>query len=170
MNRRQFLKRGGLVLAGSTLLFATRQSNAASRSKKEKMRRIGCTTVCFRMRFPSTRPKDYSAREPDLTLLEVPAFFADKLGVHNVELWSRHFEQTSLEYCRKISSAAEKAASKIITSSSTIRATIYPTLTQPSGERVSNSSSNGWIGRRLAAQHRYGLTRAARRKKNLIWP
>jgi len=114
MNRRQFLKRGGLVLAGSTLLFATRQSNAASRSKKEKMRRIGCTTVCFRMRFPSTRPKDYSAREPDLTLLEVPAFFADKLGVHNVELWSRHFEQTSLEYCRKISSAAEKAASKII--------------------------------------------------------
>jgi len=44
----------------------------------------------------------------------VPAFFAEELGVHNVELWSRHFEQTSLKYCHKIRAAATKVGSKIV--------------------------------------------------------
>ena len=116
MNRREFLRRGGLALAGSTALLATpaRSARGGLAERSSKMKRIGCTTVCFRMRFPQTQPKDYSPTEPDLTLIEVPAFFADKLGVHNVELWSRHFQDTSLQYCGKIKAEAEKVGSRII--------------------------------------------------------
>jgi len=114
MNRRQFLKHGGLTLAGSALFVAMPRARAASGEMQTKMKRIGCTTVCFRMRFPSTQPKNYSPQEPELKLLDVPAFFAEKLGVHNVELWSRHFSQTSLKYCRRIRAAAAKAGSRII--------------------------------------------------------
>ncbi|MCK4294671.1 MAG: sugar phosphate isomerase/epimerase [Planctomycetes bacterium] len=114
MHRREFLKRAGVVLASSTVLSAKMRPVAAAPDKKSKVKRIGCTTVCFRARFPKTRPKDYSGSEPYLNLLDVPDLFAEKLGVHNVELWSRHFEDTSLKYCRKVKAAAKKAGSRII--------------------------------------------------------
>ena len=114
MNRRQLLKYGGLALAGGPLLIMKGRCHAAPLQRQAKMKRIGCTTVCFRNQFPQTRPKDYSQREPDLTLPEVPALFAEKLGVHNVELWSKHFQETSLKYCRTMKAAAEKVGSKII--------------------------------------------------------
>ena len=112
MKRRDFLKRGGLAMAWPLLhrsgLAETRQQPAA-----EKMKRIGCTTVCFRMRFPQTRPKNYTPTEPDLSLLDVPALFAEKLGVHNVELWSMHFAEQTPAYCAKVRGAVEKAGSTL---------------------------------------------------------
>jgi type 1 glutamine amidotransferase/sugar phosphate isomerase/epimerase len=80
----------------------------------DPMERIGCTTVSFRMRFPVTRPKDYKPSEPDLDLLDVPAFFVEKLGIRNVEVWSKHFPEQTVAYAAKLRAAAAKAGARII--------------------------------------------------------
>lgn len=123
MNRRQFLKRSAAALAGARVLGAVGAGAGVSppagaarkpASKADKMKRVGCTTVCFRARFPQTRPRNAPKHEGELDLLRVPAFFAETLGVHNVELWSLHFAATTPAYCRKLRQAAEKAGSRII--------------------------------------------------------
>lgn len=114
MNRREFIRRGAWAVACSGALSAGALSKTVTSDSKAKNKRLGCTTVCFRMRFPQTQPKNYSASVPALKLPEAPAFFAEKLGVHNIELWSRHFEDTSLKYCRKLRAAAKKVGSKVI--------------------------------------------------------
>lgn len=116
MKRRDFLQRSGLAMAASMtspLLQRTGLAGTIPQVPAEKMKRIGCTTVCFRLRFPQTRPKNQSPTEPDLSLLEVPALFAEKLGVHNVELWSRHFAEHTPAYCAKMRRAVEKAGSTV---------------------------------------------------------
>ena len=41
-------------------------------------------------------------------------FIADQLGLHNVEVWSAHFADMSLDYCRQVKAAAAAVGSKII--------------------------------------------------------
>ncbi len=114
MNRREFLSSGVLALAFSAGAHGQKRRRSNTVRDDARLKRIGCTTVCLRNRFPKTRPKGYSGGESLLSLLQIPDLFAEKLGVHNVELWSRHFEQTSLKYCAKLRAAAEKAGSKIV--------------------------------------------------------
>jgi sugar phosphate isomerase/epimerase len=122
MNRRRFLQHSSRVLAaapfyslasrleGHLLAEAGLQSIPAA-----ILQRIGITTVCFRERFPSTRSKGAPAPEGgDLTLLGAPKFIADQLGLHNVEIWSNQFAETSLDYCRQIKAAATAVGSRII--------------------------------------------------------
>lgn len=114
MNRRGFLRYGtGLAAAAACGPDWGRLAAAREAIPEEKMKRIGCTTTCFRMLFPSTRPKNHPKLGEDLRLTDVPALLAEKLGVHNVELWSRHFERLSSGYARQIGRAAEKAGSVI---------------------------------------------------------
>ena len=114
MKRREFLRQSGLVLATSAVWSSSRvRAEERSKPSAEKMKRIGCTTVCFRTRFPRTRPKGYRESEPELSLLDIPNLFAEKLGVHNVELWSLHFAEQSSAYCSKIRRAMEKAGSTL---------------------------------------------------------
>lgn len=114
MKRRTFLKRGLALSAPAVLLGSNRTAHAELPPiDPEKMKRIGCTTVGFRPRFPSTRA-DKTPRPDDLTPLDVPRLFARRLGVHNVELWSRHFPDHSMEYCGKIKAAAKAAGSRVI--------------------------------------------------------
>ncbi len=112
MNRRDFIWRSGLAMAAPGLILTGRNSHATP-ADDEKMRRIGCTTVCFRPRFPATRA-DKTPTPNDLTPPLVPKLFAEKLGVHNVELWSRHFPDHSLDYCRRVKAAAADADSRVI--------------------------------------------------------
>jgi len=91
-------------------------ASAAQSIPASVLRRIGITTVCFRDRFPSTRDKK---AEPlpagqELTLLTAPKFIADALGLHNVEIWSAQFAETSIDYCQKIKAAAAAVGSRII--------------------------------------------------------
>ena len=116
MKRRDFLKRSGLAMAASMTSPMLQRSGLAETSRQpsaEKMKRIGCTTVCFRLRFPQTRPKGHAPTEPDLSLPDVPTLFAEKLGVHNVELWSMHFAEHTPAYCAKVRRAIEKAGSTL---------------------------------------------------------
>ena len=119
MDRRAFLKGARAASAPALLLDSTCPGRAVAApndpesNNPEKMKRIGCTTVAFRPRFPSTRA-DKKALPDDLTPLDVPRMFAAKLGVHNVELWSRHFPESSPAYCRKVKTAAERAGSQVV--------------------------------------------------------
>ena len=120
MNRRSFIRLGGRAAAIVPIWAAApglaRLSAAAQPAAGAVLRRIGITTVCFRERFTQTRTKTAGplAANEELTLLTAPKFIADTLGLHNVEIWSAQFADTSLDYCRRIKAAAEAAQSRII--------------------------------------------------------
>ncbi|MFZ5832372.1 MAG: sugar phosphate isomerase/epimerase family protein, partial [Planctomycetota bacterium] len=116
MNRRDFLAQsacaaGAIGIAGRGLWATTAH---AAEATAEKMQRIGCTTTCFRMHFASTRPAGVPQPEWELNLLDVPALFAEKFGVHNVEIWSQHVAEPTADYAKKLQEAAAKAGSKIV--------------------------------------------------------
>lgn len=116
MKRRTFLRGVGGAIA-LPMIAGPGKPDAGEKPAhpREKMKRVGATTVCFRSRFPQTRGSNADYSGPDMKLEEVPAFFAEKLGVHNVELWSRHFSDDSLKFCRKLKKlAAKEEDSRII--------------------------------------------------------
>lgn len=76
-------------------------------STAQKMDRIGLTTVVFRNRFKATIPKNMTLTD-ELPLKDVPEFFADRFGIHNVELWSQHFESKSPAYLSDIKKNLKK--------------------------------------------------------------
>jgi sugar phosphate isomerase/epimerase len=79
------------------------------------MKRVGCTTVSFRQHFAATRaPKSPPPAGPDYSLLDMPAMMADRLGVHNVEVWNSHFAERTVAYGERLRAAAEKVRSRII--------------------------------------------------------
>jgi sugar phosphate isomerase/epimerase len=122
MTRRSMLALGTRALAAYPVLGRAGALEALTGAQAGKpvpdgvLRRIGITTVCFRDRFTQTREKDAGAipAGQELTLLTAPRFVADTLGLHNVEIWSAQFADTSLEYCRQIKAAADAAKSRII--------------------------------------------------------
>ncbi len=109
MKRRTFLRSAALAMGAAPFL-----APRAARAAGGKMDRIGATTVSFRMRFPSTRPKEAAPAEADLSLLDVPALFVEKLGISNVEVWSKHFGEATVGYGGKLRAAAEKAGARIV--------------------------------------------------------
>ena len=120
MNRRLFIRLGGHALAAVPILTSMpvlgRARPAAQSIPASVLRRIGITTVCFRDRFRSTRDKKAEplAAGQELTLLTAPKFVADTLGLHNVEIWSAQFADTSIDYCQQIKAAAAAVGSRII--------------------------------------------------------
>jgi sugar phosphate isomerase/epimerase len=115
MKRRSFLQRGCRALAAAPFYSGAFADAAEAPIPPAVLRRIGITTVCFRERFPATRSKNMPAPAGgDLTLLAAPKFIADQLGLHNVEVWNFQFEDTSMDYCRRLKDEAIRAGSKII--------------------------------------------------------
>lgn len=123
MNRRSFIRLASQAAALVPIRAAVpavghfSRLTASTQSVPEAvLRRIGITTVCFRERFTQTRGKGAAALAPDqeLTLLTAPKFIADTLGLHNVEVWSAHFADMSLDYCRQVKAAADAVKSRII--------------------------------------------------------
>jgi sugar phosphate isomerase/epimerase len=49
-----------------------------------------------------------------LTLLDIPEYFADRFGIHHVELWAKHFESTNPTYLKDIKKALQKSKSTLI--------------------------------------------------------
>lgn len=103
MKRRDFIKTStasGLALAAFPIVII-------KSLKTNSMDRIGLTTVVFRDRFQS--PNGGS-----LVLRDVPEYFADRFGIHNVELWTQHFESKSKAYLSDIKKALKKSKSTLI--------------------------------------------------------
>lgn len=108
MKRRIFLQTTALAAIAAPW----RPAGAAPAA--DSMSRIGCTSVSFRTRFAATRPKGFTSAEPDLALLDLPALFASKLGIRNVEVWSKHFPEQTVAYAAKLRAAAKQAGARII--------------------------------------------------------
>lgn len=106
MNRRTFL--------ASLAAAALPASGSAAAGPDRAFARLACTSVSFRHRFAATRPKGQAAREPDLSLLDIPALFSERLGLRQVEVWSRHFPEPTLAFAEKLRRVAERAGSRII--------------------------------------------------------
>lgn len=79
------------------------------------MDRIGMSTVNFRNRFAGTKSDSHpSASGREMTLLEVPEFFADRFQLHNVEFWSKHFANLEVAYLTELKAAIAKSKSTLI--------------------------------------------------------
>lgn len=109
MQRRKFLTSA----LSSSISMALFPNIIIGGTKNNGMDRIGLTTVVFRNRFRSTVPEG-TALKNELTLAEIPTYFADRFGIHNVELWSRHFEAKSKGYLNDINKQLKKSASNVI--------------------------------------------------------
>lgn len=103
MKRRDFILQTTLSAAAITGLPLA----SLAKPSKSKMDRIGLTTVVFRNRFASTKPKN-KVLENELTLLSTPEYFVDRFKVHNVEMWTNHFESTSKSYLKEIKKSLKK--------------------------------------------------------------
>ena len=121
MTRRSMLALGSRALAAYPVLARAGSLGASVRAQAQPisagiLRRIGITTVCLRDRFTQTREKNAGPipSGQELTLLTAPRFIADTLGLHNVEVWSAQFADTSIDYCRQLKAAAEAVKSRII--------------------------------------------------------
>jgi sugar phosphate isomerase/epimerase len=107
--RRDFLR-----AATAAAAVAATPSFLVAGPRTDPMQRIAMTTVVFRFRFPATRPADYTGTESLLTLAEVPEYFADRFGIHNLEFWSLHFDSQSPAYLRDLKRAVERSRSRIV--------------------------------------------------------
>lgn len=147
MKRRTFLQQSGRVLAAAPFLSLASLQTIPSAI----LRRIGITTVCFRERFAKTRGRGVTAPPGgDLTLLTAPKFFADTLGLHNVEIWNSQFDEESIDYCKKIKAAADAVGSKIIN----LQLDLGPadTLSDPDAAKRAAAATaiKGWMDRTAA--------------------
>lgn len=109
MKRRDFILQASLSAATITSLPLTGLGSPINK----KMERIGLTTVVFRNRFASTKPKHHELKN-ELTLLSAPEYFADRFGVHNVEIWTNHFESTEKGYLKEIKKSLYKHRCSLI--------------------------------------------------------
>lgn len=109
MKRREFIRNTALTLAAVQGV-----PSAALMAATDNMARIGCCTSTFHNRFASTRRKGTAPSGPDFNLLDMPAMFVEKLGIRNVELWSKHFPEATIAFGEKMRAAAAKAGARII--------------------------------------------------------
>lgn len=101
MNRKDFLRTSGIIAAGCYL----GSSTLLGKMKLNSNSRIGMTTVIFRSRFSATQKGDLSN---ELKLIEVPEYYSQRFGIHNIEFWTPHFESMELSYLKELKSALKK--------------------------------------------------------------
>jgi sugar phosphate isomerase/epimerase len=156
MDRRTFLQRSGLVALTSPLWACAPNSSdtatpedVSASSADAQLARIGITTVCIRSRFPMSRTmmaEPYTG--PDLNLETAPEFIANELGLHKVEVWDFHFDDTSIAYCERVRNAAARAGSSIIN----IQVDDLPDLSDPNPDVRARgvAQAKEWIDRAVA--------------------
>lgn len=110
MNRRTFILRTSSLFL--TIGLAPRAGWAAAGPAAED--RLAMGTVLFRYRFQQTRPKSFTPRGSELTLLEVPQFYRDRFGLSQVEFWSNHFESLAPAYLEQVKSALAAARATLV--------------------------------------------------------
>jgi sugar phosphate isomerase/epimerase len=97
MKRRNFLSSTGIT-AGALLM----GPSIFSRTIADPLSRIGLTTVVFRNQFASTNP---NVTSNELTLKDIPQYFSERFGIHNLEFWSEHFESRDPSYLEDLKSS-----------------------------------------------------------------
>ena len=109
MHRRSFLFRT------SGLLISVALAPNAGRAASPIEDRLGMSTVIFRNRFRQTKPAAAPGKIKDeLTLLTVPAYYRDRFGVRNLEVWSNHFESLERAYLEELRARVQGAGAELI--------------------------------------------------------
>lgn len=105
MHRRTFLAgASGLVLSVSL----GRPAFSAATDND----RLGMSTVTFRSRFRQTGSADRLGNE--LTLFDVPAYYRDRFGIRNLELWGHHFESLDPTYVKALRARVDAAHAQVL--------------------------------------------------------
>ena len=105
MRRREFLMGAAVAAAGSA---ARVWGQTPDPARQAKLDRIGILTLNFQSILKSPeRPNG------TLDLMDVPDMFADRYGVHYVEVFCPHFLSTESSYFRDFVARVKKAKSKI---------------------------------------------------------
>jgi sugar phosphate isomerase/epimerase len=102
------IDRRHVLIGGAAALALSSPGACAEPSARE---RLGVTTVGFRERFASTAQDPAAA---DLDLLHWPSFVRDTFDIPYAELWSRHFDDVSIDACKILRRAADDVGVKII--------------------------------------------------------
>lgn len=108
MNRRSFL------LQSSGLAFTIWTTPERFPLFKDKMDRIGMSTVIFRYRFKQTKPKEIEPISNELQLLDVPAYYRKRFKLKNLEFWSNHFESLEPAYLTELKSKLKASKSQLV--------------------------------------------------------
>lgn len=111
MHRRDVLIWGAMTILRPTAAWS--KPDRSNRTTPDSMwrNRIGVTTVSLRDIFPM-RIGSAVPKQPR-SLLEAPAFIADKLNIRNLELWNLQFDDVSDDFMRRLRTAADAAGSRI---------------------------------------------------------
>src|SRR5262245_54219839 len=108
MQRRTFLVHtSGLMITaclGSRVFAASATNND----------RLGMSTVTFRNRFRQTKAAGVGEPANELTLLDVPAYYRDRFGIRNLELWGHHFESLEVPYLKELRSRVDAAGAQVV--------------------------------------------------------
>jgi len=107
MKRRNFLGRSSMVAGG----FLMGPSIFVKGTIADPMSRIGITTVVFRNQFVSTNPNVVTN---ELTLKDIPQYYSERFGIHNLEFWSEHFESREPSYLKELKNSMVKEHSTLI--------------------------------------------------------
>lgn len=106
MNRRDFLI-GAAAAAG---LVSTRRGWAQVRDRA-KLDRVAIMSLCFGSILKNASQPDNPARTLDI--MDLPQMYADRYGVHNIEMQHSHFPSTELAYLKDFRDRVAKTKSRI---------------------------------------------------------
>lgn len=105
MNRREFLV-GAAAAAG-----LARSPRAQSRGDEAKLRRVAIMSLCFNSILKNPTQPDNPARTLDI--MDIGQMFADRYGVHNVEMQHAHFQSTEPGYLKDFRDRLAKTKSQV---------------------------------------------------------
>lgn len=108
MHRRQFL----IQSAGVAICVHLGANGVLAASDRND--RLAMSTVTFRHRFKQTRAAELGALRDELTLFDVPAYYRDRFGIRNLELWGHHFESLDTAYLEALREKIEAAGAQVI--------------------------------------------------------
>ncbi|MCC7009646.1 MAG: sugar phosphate isomerase/epimerase [Acidobacteria bacterium] len=105
LHRRDFLKRGSIVLA--TPLFSAAPASAARQA--DPLARIGIATWSFRHLLAAGRSPNAPAPERAvMTAIDAPKFVREELGLRQLEIIINHLDERTIAYAERVRSAADK--------------------------------------------------------------
>jgi hypothetical protein len=105
MTRRGFLLGSAAIAAGSAIRL---NGQSADASRQAKLARIAILTLNFQSLL-----KTQERPGGTLDLMDIPDMFADRFGVHYVEVFCTHFQSTEPSYFRAFMDRLKKAKSQI---------------------------------------------------------
>jgi sugar phosphate isomerase/epimerase len=112
MIRREFLKQAAAATAGIAVVSGSTwaQGAAPSRAQQSKVDRIAIMSYSFGSVLKTAGPDD---PKRTLDLMDLPQMYADRFGVHNIELQHSHLLSTEPEYLKAFLARVKKVKSRV---------------------------------------------------------